>query len=200
MREERETREWRLRPPAAGLLKTDGMSGSMVVLVVLMLATVSFDGFTETPLWHFIRAGIYNQVVWVGRDALLVADTIALIAVPGLFLGVYYAVLRPDARHERECALHAGIRALVRILFGAHRDWVSHSALFFFSLHSGTTDHPAPVRPASGWAGTCGEPPPIRSISGSSALKRPGMFRLPRLSSAIYAPFISGARNCAARA
>ena len=82
--------EWRLRPPAVGLLKTDGMSNSMVVFVVLMLATVSFDGFTETPLWHQIRAGLYDAVVWIGRDALLVADTIALIAAPGLFLGVYY--------------------------------------------------------------------------------------------------------------
>ena len=83
-------REWRLRPPAAGLLNTDGMSNSMMALVVLMLATVSFDGFTETPLWHLLRAGIYEGVVWVGRDALLVADTIALIAAPALFLGVYY--------------------------------------------------------------------------------------------------------------
>ncbi len=83
-------REWRLRPPAAGLLNTDGMSNSMMALVVLMLATVSFDGFTETPLWHILRAGIYEGVIWVGRDALLVADTIALIAAPALFLGVYY--------------------------------------------------------------------------------------------------------------
>ena len=82
--------EWRMRPPAVGLLNTDGMSNSMVVFVVLMLATVSFDGFTETPLWHQIRAGLYEVVIWIGRDALLVADTIALIAAPGLFLGVYY--------------------------------------------------------------------------------------------------------------
>ena len=83
-------REWRMRPPAVGLLSTSSINNSMVVLVVLMLATVSFDGFTETPLWHLLRAGIYEAVIWVGRDALLVADTIALIAAPGLFLGVYY--------------------------------------------------------------------------------------------------------------
>ncbi len=83
-------REWHIRPPAVGLLDTKGMSNSMVVLVILMLATVSFDGFTETPLWHLLRAGTYEAVTWAGRDALLVADTIALIAAPALFLGVYY--------------------------------------------------------------------------------------------------------------
>ncbi len=127
-------REWRLRPPAAGLLKTDGMSGSMVLLVVLMLATVSFDGFTETPLWHFIRAGIYNLVVWVGRDALLVADTIALIAVPGLFLGVYYLFCMM-MRTMSGSALSTGefarlfVFSLVPIAIGYH---VAHYFSFLF--------------------------------------------------------------------
>ena len=128
------TREWRLRPPAAGLLKTDGMSGSMVVLVVLMLATVSFDGFTETPLWHFIQAGIYNQIVWVGRDALLVADTIALIAIPGLFLGVYYLfctlmrAMSGSALSTQEFA-RLFVLSLVPIAIGYH---IAHYFSFLF--------------------------------------------------------------------
>ncbi len=127
-------REWRLRPPAAGLLKTDDMSGSMVVMVVLMLATVSFDGFTETPLWHVLRAGIYNQVVWVGRDALLVADTIALIAIPGLFLGVYYLfctlmrAISGSALSTQEFA-RLFVLSLVPIAIGYH---VAHYFSFLF--------------------------------------------------------------------
>ena len=106
----------------------------MVVLVVLMLATVSFDGFTETPLWHFIRAGIYNQVVWVGRDALLVADTIALIAVPGLFLGVYYLfctlmrAMSGSALSTQEFA-RLFVFSLVPIAIGYH---VAHYFSFLF--------------------------------------------------------------------
>ncbi len=126
--------EWRLRPPAVGLLNTDGMSYSMVVLLVLMLATVSFDGFTETPLWHLIRAGIYEGVVWVGRDALLLADTIALIAAPALFLGVYYLFCML-MRAMSGSALSTGefarlfVLSLVPIAIGYH---VAHYFSFLF--------------------------------------------------------------------
>ncbi|MDE0332374.1 MAG: hypothetical protein OXL41_10950 [Nitrospinae bacterium] len=127
-------REWRLRPPAVGLLKTDGVSKSMVVLVVLMLATVSFDGFTETPLWHLIRAVLYEAVVWVGRDALLIADTIALISVPTLFLGVYY-LFCTLMRTISGSALSTGefarlfVLSLVPIAIGYH---VAHYFSFLF--------------------------------------------------------------------
>ncbi|MYA96851.1 MAG: hypothetical protein F4X91_10645 [Nitrospinae bacterium] len=126
--------EWRLRPPAVGLLNTDGMSNSMVVLLVLMLATVSFDGFTETPLWHLIRAGIYEGVVWVGRDALLLADTMALIAAPALFLGVYYLFCML-MRAMSGSALSTGefarlfVLSLVPIAIGYH---VAHYFSFLF--------------------------------------------------------------------
>ena len=126
--------EWRLRPPAVGLLNTDGMSNSMMVLLVLMLATVSFDGFTETPLWHLIRAGIYEEVVWVGRDALLLADTMALIAAPALFLGVYYLFCML-MRAMSGSALSTGefarlfVLSLVPIAIGYH---VAHYFSFLF--------------------------------------------------------------------
>lgn len=40
----------RLRPYAAGLLTNEPVSNSMAAFVLLMLATVTFDGFHETPL------------------------------------------------------------------------------------------------------------------------------------------------------
>ncbi len=108
---------WRLRPPAVGLLDEDGVSDSMVALVVLMLSTVSFDGFTETPLWHVIRAGIYEGVAWAGRDALLLADTIALLSAPVLFLGAYY-----------------GFCALMRAMSGSALSTPQFARLFVLSL------------------------------------------------------------------
>ena len=125
---------WCLRPPAVGLLRTDDMSHSMVVLVVLMLATVSFDGFTETPLWHLLRARIYEAFVWVGDDALLLADTIALIAAPALFLGVYYlfcmlmCAVSGRVRSTREFA-RLFVLSLVPIAIGYH---VAHYFSFLF--------------------------------------------------------------------
>ena len=182
-------REWRLRPPAAGLLNTDGMSNSMMVLVVLMLATVSFDGFTETPLWHQIRAGLYEAVVWVGRDALLVADTIALIAAPALFLGVYYtfcALMRTMSGSTLSTGEFARlfVLSLVPIAIGYH---VAH--YFSFLFIQGQRIIPLLSDPF-GWAGTYGEPPPTGSTSESSVRRRPGTLRSRRSSSAIYARFI----------
>src|SRR5262249_13929576 len=41
----------RVRMPAAGLLAEAPATFSMVALVVALLATVTFDGLLETPLW-----------------------------------------------------------------------------------------------------------------------------------------------------
>jgi hypothetical protein len=46
--------EWNLRPPAVGLLSDEPVHPSLMALVVLMLATVTFDGLAETPLWASI--------------------------------------------------------------------------------------------------------------------------------------------------
>jgi hypothetical protein len=40
-----------LRPPAAGLLDSRSTSTSQAFFVIVMLATVTFDGLRETPLW-----------------------------------------------------------------------------------------------------------------------------------------------------
>jgi hypothetical protein len=46
-----ETRTLVLRPPAAGLLTDKPISASMMALVMVMLATVTFDGVLVTPVW-----------------------------------------------------------------------------------------------------------------------------------------------------
>jgi hypothetical protein len=52
-----ESRRLRLRPYAAGLLTSEPVSISVAVFVLLMLATVTFDGFNETPLMDRIGTG-----------------------------------------------------------------------------------------------------------------------------------------------
>ena len=74
-------REWNLRPYAVGLLDRGPAHPSEIVLVLLMLAAVSFDGFLDTPAWAEI-------VEHLGPDR-AVMRTIGLVAAWLLFVGVY---------------------------------------------------------------------------------------------------------------
>ena len=80
-------REVSLRPFAAGLLRNETVSTSMMVFVVLLLATVTFDGLTATPAWVEVSGFIADFVS--GSAAV---GTVGLVAVPLLFLGVYLGV------------------------------------------------------------------------------------------------------------
>jgi hypothetical protein len=98
-----DAREWNLRPYAVGLLTDEPVHVSTMVLVILMLATVTFDGFIETPLW----AGIVAHVTeWIAADtppalsdgARDVLYTLALVAFAAIFLCIYLAFCTAMAR------------------------------------------------------------------------------------------------------
>jgi hypothetical protein len=74
-----------LRPYAVGLLTREPVDASHVVLVVLILAAMSFDGFIETPAWAAVVAAF---------EAPAAVKTQGLIAAPLIFLAVYLAVCR----------------------------------------------------------------------------------------------------------
>ena len=61
-----EEREVHLRPWGAGLLSGVPLSASGSVFLVLMLAAVSFDGFTETPPWARFLASAFDSFSWLG--------------------------------------------------------------------------------------------------------------------------------------
>src|SRR5262249_34877559 len=90
-------REWNLRLPAVGLLSTRPGDVSTMALGLLMLSTVTFDGFVETPLWANLMASFAGvPVTPPPTGAPPVAGTpprmvlaLALVAAPLLFLGVY---------------------------------------------------------------------------------------------------------------
>ncbi len=102
--------EWNLRPYAAGLLTEEPAHVSLLALVVLMLASVTFDGFVETPAWaSFLE--VVNQ--WfpltdgaggAGGSRELVY-TASLLAFAGAFFGIYlafsYAMAKAAAVHAR---------------------------------------------------------------------------------------------------
>jgi hypothetical protein len=95
-------REWNLRPPAVGLLSTRPVDVSTLALVLLMLSTVTFDGFIETPLWAKLVesfVGVPATHPPLGAPQLAgtpprIVLTLALVGAPLLFLGVYGFIAR----------------------------------------------------------------------------------------------------------
>lgn len=64
--------EWNVRPPAVGLLNDQQVTSSMMVLVIVLLATVTFDGLLETRLWtHILDRTLTGEIRWVGSAALV---------------------------------------------------------------------------------------------------------------------------------
>jgi len=83
-------REWNVRPFGMGLLRNEEISASMVVFVVLLLSTVTFDGFTATPLWADLESAMFAVLPAQGVDRLAVIETMGLLVFPILFLAVYH--------------------------------------------------------------------------------------------------------------
>jgi hypothetical protein len=93
-----------LRAPGSGLLTPHPGPLSQVALVAALLATVSFDGFVETPAWaallewitrsEFLRAPLL-ALQGSGVDLLKLVKTAGLLLAVALFVGVFllFAVL-----------------------------------------------------------------------------------------------------------
>ncbi len=79
-----ENRELNLRPYVVGLLDTRGRSPSTMVFVLLLLSTVSFDGFSATPLWGRMFNGLFSAF----PDAHIV-NTIGLVGFTAVLMAVY---------------------------------------------------------------------------------------------------------------
>ena len=81
--------EWTLRPFGAGLYEPRDVSPSMVVFVLLLLSTVTFDGFTATTAWVALESALYDALWPLGDLRLAAINTLGLLAFPVVFVGVY---------------------------------------------------------------------------------------------------------------
>ena len=79
---------WELRPYAVGLLRKEPASASETMLVMAILAAVSFDGFLETPAW----AALVEALVDPERAVLL--RTAGIVVAPLAFLAAYLLFCR----------------------------------------------------------------------------------------------------------
>jgi hypothetical protein len=91
-------RRWYLRPYASALVVDRPCRLSMTVFVLVMLSTVTFDGFKETPAWRGLSQWIavtpafqplIRRVHDFGFDYLAVLSSVVLVLFPLLFLVVY---------------------------------------------------------------------------------------------------------------
>src|SRR5262249_25850310 len=95
-----------LRLPAVGLLKNHGTSSALMLLVITSLATVTFDGILETPLWARVDIAMIDapddSVLWTAFNfseagALRLARTIGLVLFIALFSAVYLSACKTMA-------------------------------------------------------------------------------------------------------
>jgi hypothetical protein len=87
-----------LRPPSVGLLTEHPIPASMMVFVLLILSTVTFDGFIETPVWAgFLEWIVADPLIrplllklrTITPNLLVVVQTVALAGFAATFVGVY---------------------------------------------------------------------------------------------------------------
>tara|TARA_B100000315_G_scaffold22788_2_gene19764 strand:+ start:696 stop:2240 length:1545 start_codon:yes stop_codon:yes gene_type:complete len=105
--------EWNLRPPGFGLRFSPSSgeqpSFTLMIFVLLLLSTVTYDGFTETGLFKQTALKYYYFIQEVtggglGTFGISLVDTSGLISFPLMFVGVYLlfiwqiAILGDDLR------------------------------------------------------------------------------------------------------
>ena len=81
--------EFNLRPPAVGLNNIGKVGVDVLAMVILLLATVTFDGFSATPEWQEIQTFFFWLMPRGTVDGITVAATLGLIGVPLGFAMVY---------------------------------------------------------------------------------------------------------------
>jgi hypothetical protein len=91
-------RRWGLRPYASALITTMPRRLSMTIFILMMLSTVTFDGFKETPFWSDLLQSIalapfFHPLIRLihdlGFDFFIVLETIVLVLFPIVFATVY---------------------------------------------------------------------------------------------------------------
>ena len=94
-----EARELNLRPPAIGLNRPGHGNGiivpGMTALTLLLLATVTFDGFSDTPEWAAVLGFFLERTPALTSpyfNGLVIANTLGLLACPLLFAALYRGV------------------------------------------------------------------------------------------------------------
>ena len=85
--------ELNLRPLAVGLHSEQPMPVGLTALVLLVLATVTFDGFSDTPEWAAVLGfalELTPELTSPYFNGLVIANTLGLALFPLAFSGIYW--------------------------------------------------------------------------------------------------------------
>ena len=108
-----------VRWPCAGLLRSETLPYGGVAFVILVLSTVSFDGFSKTFLWMSLVE--INPLEFPGRTEMIWPNTLGLFATFIIFSAAFYITqklaswLNPDVQHSGSF-----IFSMIPIAFGYH--------------------------------------------------------------------------------
>ena len=93
-RAEATQREWNLRPYAAGLARYEPVPVADMVFALVLLSTVTFDGFLATPLWSDVQSALQGLLSNMGDAQLVMSKTVGLVLsyCPMLFLAIYMLI------------------------------------------------------------------------------------------------------------
>lgn len=104
----------RLSPLKGGLLHARSLPMSGVAFIVVMLASVSFDGLSRTFWWIDLVGA--NPLEHPGRSAMLVVNTLGLLATVAAIAGLYAGAVRLGGQSDYGRSIYA----IVPIAFGYH--------------------------------------------------------------------------------
>lgn len=97
-------RELSIRPYAVSLARPERVDSSMLAVVILLLATVTFDGFSATSAWVHVQnfaadvsPGLNNPIL----NSVTIANSLGLLLFPFVFYAVYLAFSHLMARMVR---------------------------------------------------------------------------------------------------
>ena len=110
-----QNRELNLRPFAMGLGRDEPVTNDLLAVVVVLLATVTFDGFSATSAWVDFQSAVVNAVGGSTSqvfNGLTLADTLGVLLFPVGFLVVYLFFSQMMAQTSQE---PIGVLELARI-------------------------------------------------------------------------------------
>tara|TARA_Y100000590_G_scaffold413983_1_gene510385 strand:+ start:1966 stop:3423 length:1458 start_codon:yes stop_codon:yes gene_type:complete len=84
-----------------GLIKKAPPTFSQGIFIILVLSTVSFDGFSETGLWSKFFARSYDSFAWLGTYAYSGIRTIGLICAPFVLGSVFFLAIGLSKKASR---------------------------------------------------------------------------------------------------
>lgn len=88
-----ESRQWNLRPPGIGLITNRPPPTAYMIIILAVLASVTFDGFTETESWRNLAVTVFEQIRPMGQTAIVLIELMGVYGFPAVFILAYLLVI-----------------------------------------------------------------------------------------------------------